>query len=350
MLNPLLLPKNAGLIARKTKALIDARAGKTDEERTAFLVDSYAKGKEAEYASIREESFNISVLPNLVGSEIFELKPLLKDGRIMIRSTKNAEYQVRTVDHHANAPRTEWIFKDSHAMYDVYEFATDIVEYPRTSLIQGDLNAVDDVNRDVAFAYANEIDLDVWTLWLSIFDTFPSGTYDRHSRVNSGNLPTTNVINASGEGAITVEVMKQLLEHLSLLGRQARTIYLSPQDKADIWDWTPVAVASGSVGNVIPDSAHEGIFNSGQILKMFGYNINWKTVNTLATGTMYVTTDQPSGSLYYKPDLEVEDFVSQDIMKHVYKKNNYEGLGMRGAIKPLVATPERLNSVKVIFA
>lgn len=349
-LNPLLLPQNAALFGSKIKELEEAKAAKTDQERSDFVKKMYAEGKEAEYAAIRRENFNISVLPELVAGEIFEMKSLNADDRIMIGSTSNAEYSVRTIDHHANAPRDEWILRDSISTYDVYKVETDTVFYPRRSLVQGNLDAINQVNRDVDFAYRNEIDLDVWTLWLSIFDTFPAGTYLRHSRVNSGNLPTTNVINSSGEGAITVAVMKSLLEHVQLLGRRVRTIYVSPQDLPDIWDWTPVAVASGSVGNVIPQSTHEGIFQSGVILQMFGYNINWKTVNTLATGTMYVTTDEPSGSLYYKPDFEEEIFVDKMIAKHVYGRNDFEGLGMAGAIKPLVAAPERMNSVKVIFS
>jgi len=349
-LNPLVLPQNAALIGSKIKALATATASKTDDERSEFMRKCYAEEREAEFASYRTEKFNLSILPNLVASEIFELKPLQADGRIEIRTTQNAEYNVRTLDQHANAPRDEWILRDSMAFYDVYKLETDTIEYPRRSLVQGDLNAVNDVNRDVAFAYQNEIDLDVWTLWLTIFDTFPSGTYDLHSRVDSGNMPLTNVINSTGEGAITVEVMKDLLAHVSLLGRRVRTIYVSPQDLPAIWDWTPVAVASGNTGNVIPRSTHEGIFSSGTILQMFGYNINWKTVNTLATGTMYVTTDLPSGSLYYKPEFEEEIFVDSTIMKHVYGKNDYEGLGMSGAIKPLIAAPERMNSVKVQFA
>ena len=348
--NPLIFPGNAALIGGKMAALEAARAEKTDDQRRAFIKKLYDEGKEAEYASYRKEYFNLSVLPELAASEIFELKSLPADGRIMLNTTYNAEYSVRVIDHHANAPRDEWILRDSVNTFDVYKVETDTIEYPRRSIVQGDLNAINDVNRDVGFAYKNRIDLDVMTLWLSIFETFPSGTYVKHSRVNSGNLPTTNVINSSGEGAITVEVMKDLLAHVQLLGRRVRTIYCSPQDLPDIWDWTPVAVATGQVANVIPNPQHEGIFQTGTILQMFGYNINWKTLNTLATGTMYVTTDQPSGSLYYKPDFEEENFVPRDIMKHVYQKNDYEGLGMSGVIKPLVAAPERMNSVKVIFA
>lgn len=350
IMNPLLLPQNVALIGKQMKALEAARAGKTDDERREFIMECYKDGKEADYAAIRKELFNISVLPDLAASEIFELKSLPDDGRVMLKTTRNTEYGVRTIDHHAQAPRSIWLFRDSLEMHDVYKISTDTVEYPRRSLIDGDLNAINEVNRDVDFAYSNEIDLDVMTLWYSIFDTFPAGSYALHSRVNSSNLPTTNVINASGEGAITVSVMKQLLEHVSMLGLEVRTIYLSPQDLADIWDWTPVAVATGSVADVIPQGEHQGIFSSGKILSMFGYNINWKTLNTLATGTMYVTTNKPAGSLYFKPGFEREKFVSQEIMEHVYAKPDYEALGMEGAIKPLVADPERLNSVKVIFA
>lgn len=350
LMNPCLLPQNAALIGSQIKALEAGRSVKTDDDRREFIKKCYMEGKEADYATIRKEQFNISVLPNLFGSEIFELKPLPDDGRIMLKSTRNSEYAVRTIDHHANAPRSIWIFRDSIEMHDVYKISTDTVEYPRRSLIDGDLNAINEVNRDVDFAYSNDIDLDVKTLWLASFDTFGAGVYSRHSRVNSGNLPSTNVINSSGDGAITVSVMKQLLEHVSLLGLEVRTIYLSPQDLADIWDWTPVAIASGNVADVIPTGEHAGIFTSGKILSMFGYNINWKTDNTLATGTMYVTTNKPSGSLYYKPGFERVKFVDSTIMEHVYSKPDYEALGMEGAIKPLIADPEKLNSVKVIFA
>jgi hypothetical protein len=352
-LNPALLPANASLIGKNLNALASAREEVSREERRQALMETHGNEEKARaFAALRKEVLSISMLPELVANEIFELRPLAKDERILLQTTKRGSYSVRVVDHHGGVPKDEWIFPDTQATYDVYKISTDEVFYPVDSLVQGNLDASDRVNEDLAFDYQNKIDTDVWTLWLSIFDTFPAGTYDRHSRINSSNVPSTNVITATSEGAITVNVMKSLLAHMLLIGRRIRTIYVSPQDMPDIWDWTPVNVSSGAdkSAHVINDSLHENIQTSGVVNQMFGYSINWKPLNILATGTMYVTTDMPSGILYYKPDFEMSDMYTQKECRAIFKRPNFEAVYMEGAIKPLVPAPYRMNSVKVVFS
>lgn len=350
-LNPTLLPVNASLIEPRLQALANARSKVSRDDRRKTLMDTYGNEEKARaYAALRKEILSISVLPDLVASEIFELRPLAKDERILLQTTKRGEYNVRTVDHHGGVPKDEWVFPDSQATYDVYKVSTDEVFYPVDSLIQGNLDASERVNEDLRFDYESKIDLDVWTLWLSTFGNFPAGTYDLHSRIATGNVPTTNIITVTSEGGITLSVMKSLLSHMLLINRRIRTIYVSPQDMPDIWDWTPVAVASGSVADVINQPLHQQIQTSGVVNQLFGYNVQWKPLNTLAANAMYVTTDQPSGLLYYKPDFEVSDMYTQKECRAIFKRPNFEAVYMEGAIKPLVPAPYRLNSVKVIFA
>jgi len=348
--NPALLPANAALIDQSMGALQEARAGRTREERRDALKAAAASEKAArEYASLRKEVVNISMLPTLIASEIFELIPLGADENVLIYTQNDAEYSVRVVDHHGMAPKDMWVFPDTQNTYYPYEIETDTIFYPTSTISQGNLDANERVNKDLEFSYENKIDLDAWNLWMSIFDTFPAGTYSLHSRIDSGNMPTTNVIDKTSEGSITTEVIKAILRYATLIGRRVRTIYVSPQDLPDIWDWAPVTLSSGSEKSVINESLHTQVQTSGDVNQMFGYNLNWRTLNTLETGTLYVTFDAPAGRLYFKPDFEEVELYTARECRAMFKKKNHEAVYMGGVILPLITAPERLNSLKVEF-
>lgn len=330
----------------------------TREQRVAALKSTYQNENLArEWAAHRTESYSLTILPDLIASELFEMIPIGKGDRIQINTTYNAEYEVKEINQMSGAPRNSWASKDGIEMRDVYQIATDEVTYPIEDIIQGNIDKSDEVNRDVEFSYKNKIDQDVWTLFTSVFaDAFTSNTvYRRHSRVLAANVPTTNIVDASSEGAFTVSAAKQLLEHCELADVVPRIMYISPQDKADIWDWTSV-VAGYTAGDmvkakdVISLDKHSELWQSGKINSIFGYPLIFKTLNFLASGTIYVGTNKPSGKLYFKPDYERTIFYTQNECRKLLKLPRHEAIAMEGVIKPLIEAPLYLNSVKLLIA
>ncbi len=352
---PCLYPGNQGLIG---SALDKVAANKKDlnrSERSDLLRSTYGnRDKAAAYAATRKEVINIAVLVDLIASEVFELVALAKNETILIQTKTNQEFQVKTINQRGGYVRDEWAIPDAPNHYQLYEVSTSEVAFPIECIQQGDIQASNDVNRDLDFSYKNNIDVDVLTLWFSIFGAFPSGVYDAHSRIVAANIPTTNIVDASAQGALNIVAIKALLTHMLLAGRTIRTAYISPQDMPDIWDWTTVVAGYNDSGvepkDVISLQKHQEIWESGRINSIFGYPIRWKLVNFLDTGSIYFTTQYPSGTLYYKPDYETIVHYTQDEAEKILKLAHSEAVKMKGVIKPLIPAPYYLNSVRLDIA
>lgn len=353
--NPTLLASNAAMIDRAMAEKDSARAGKTPLElrakrREMFMAGAQDEDKANEYAALRREQFSLDVLPDLFASQVMELRPLLKDERIQLRTRSRAGYIVHTLNQHAMPPQSDWTQPDSITQYDPYKISTDEVFYPVDDIIQGNLYADDQVNEEIDFDWRSKIDSDAWTVWTSSFGSLTSGVYSAHSRIGSGNLPTSNIVDSSAEGGITLGAVKDLMAHVVKLpgGRRVRNIYVSPQDIVDIWDWTPISNATGQPVDVVNQSLHQQIQTSGVVNNIFGYQVNWVVTNTLTTGKAYVTTNYPSGYLYYKPDYErtIRYGTRENRLRN---KPNHESVVMEGVIKPIVFGPQKLNSIRWDF-
>lgn len=352
---PFLYPGNEELIGSALDKVIANKKDLSRSERRELFLSTYGnREKAAAYAAARKEVINISVLVDLIASEVFELVPKEKNETILIQTKKNQEFQVKTINQRGGYVRDEWAIPDAPNNYQFYEIHTSEIAYPVECIQQGDIDASNDVNRDLDFSYKNNIDVDVLTLWFSIFGKFPSGVYDAHSRIASGNLPTTNVVDASSESGLTLAAVKMLLKHMLKAGREIRTAYISPQDKPDMWDWTTVVAGYNDSGiepkDVISLKKHQEIYESGQINDIFGYRIRWKVVNFLNTGKLYFTTQYPSGTLYYKPDYETIVHYTQDEAEKILKLAHSEAVKMKGVIKPIILAPYYLNSVRLDIA
>lgn len=356
ILRPTLHPVNMDIMSASVASYNQLREGITASGRRQTMEEAISTPKgAAEFAKARKELVNISIAVDLIASELFELRPLGKDEHIVLQTTKKAEYQVTQVAQPGGMPKKNWENPDDVNAYYVYNIKSDTIIYPTLSIQQGNLALSDGVNTDLQFSYDNKIDVDAWAAFTAIFGAFPSGVYDLHSRINSSNLPTTNVISDAAEGSITLQVMKDVLDWMNLAGRTPRAIYCSPQDMKDQWDWVTVTSGLTGVGitdpkDTVPSYVKDQIYRSGKINNILGYDVFWRPLNFLASGTFYVSTNQPSGYLYFKPDLEdITYWNEEDTEKH-FKEDYSEAVRMKGAIKPLIPSYLYMNSCKVIFS
>jgi hypothetical protein len=326
----------------------------TNKERSEAWKATYGSRElSADFAAHRVEKFNLTILPDLIANEIFELVPMEEGQRIEIDKTYSAEYEVSEITAHGNRPQKSWVLKDTVAMYDPYRIKTDKIHYPINSVIQGNISKSDEVNGDLEFSLRSEVDSDAWTLFTGIFDTFTeNAVYRLHSRVNSSNIPTTNIVDASSEGALTLGAMKLALAHCAMAGIIPRIFYVSPQDIADTWDWTPV-VAGYSGGDkvkavdVLSQEKFGQLMQSGKINDLFGYPVIFRTVNTLASGKVYMSSNKPAGKLYYWPSRDKVRYWSEDECAKIDGMPEYEAVQMENQIKPLIPEPLYLNSVRI---
>lgn len=355
------LPENQRLMAPAIAAREEARKQWKNEDRAAKWKETYGNPeKAAEFAAHRIESFNLTINPELIASELFEFVPLGEGDRIQINTTYDDTYEVKEINQMGQMPHTDWVNKDTVAMRDVYMIQTELVTYPLMDIVQGNINKSDEVNRNLNFSYMNKIDLDVWTLFTSIFTAaFTTNTvYRLNSRVVAANIPTTNIVDASSEGALTVKALKMLLAHCEKAGVEPRVLYMSVQDKSDMWDWTPAisSYAAYTTGapydptQIVPNDKYAEIWNSGKITSIFGYPITIRTLNWLDTGKVYVATNKPSGKLYYKPAFEKTMLVTERECDLILHRPMHEGVKAQGVIKPLIESPQYLNSVRLDIA
>ena len=327
----------------------------TRAERIAMLKSTYGNRELAkEFAAHRVEKFKLTILPDLIISETAQMIPLEDDGRIEVDTTYSASYTIKTINEYGDMPKDEWVLKDSVTMYDVYPIKTDKVHYPIRSVVQGNINKSDEVNADLEFSYRNRLDSEWMTLWQGIFTAaFTDNTvYRLHPRVSASSIPTTNIVDASAEGALTVGAIKMLFAHCLKADVIPRVMYCNPTDMTAIWDWTPVVAGySGgdkvAAADVLSLEKHAELMRSGKIDNLFGYPVVFKPMNTLSSGSIYVATNKPAGYFYYKPGMEKVRYWSEDECAKIDNKPYFEAVQMEGVIKPLIPAPLYLNSVRL---
>ena len=356
----LMLPGNLKLYEAEVASLDDrikkAFGGKEPsiaERRKLLLEAQVSEATKRDYASARVDRVRLNILDQCELLEAFEYIPLAKDQQPVLYTEQDQSYSVKVIAQMGGIAQDQWANADAVNNYQPYIYNTDLIFYPLMSPVSGDLNVSDRQNARLAHEMKVKIDTDLWTLWDAIFGIFPTGTYVLDSRVSSaGVIPTSNLLDESSEGAITLAVMKNVLKLLLRLGRTIRTIYVSPLDLPDTWDW--VSVVSGYTGSgfiedpkqTVDPTTRREIITNGPVNNLFGYRINWKPLNTLATGKFYVATDQPAGKFYHKPDYDRVDFFSRKECRTM-GKDNMEGLDMSQTAFMLIPAPYRMNSIRV---
>jgi len=346
----LMLPANRVRVEAADKALDEAR--KSDAERREMFVASTASPEAAmEYAAGRMLRINTDIDADLLATQLFRTDVLQDNEWPELYNEANQQYEVKEISQLGGVPKDSFLNADEVNTYNPYIVSSDLIKYPIQSAVTGKLTITDRVNKRVAYSIAKKINKDVWTLIKSIYGTFPTGTFNTDPDVVS--FPTSNSIDSSAQGSITINTMKSLLALSLQLGIKIDKVYVSPLTLPDVWDWVSLYNAGGSAGGYnaeVPEATQEKILTSGVVNNLFGYNITWITDNTLEADRMYCFSDQPVGVYSVKPSQDkVLRYNEKEVqaMEHVM---NQEAVLSRKTIHLLIPAYYRKNTIRVITA
>lgn len=325
--------QNGEAIAARFSEIAKAKEGVTDEQRRDWL-RANANNREALAAAVIQ-NVNSDVLAHTFALGFFQQNTLQPTEWPVIESdNRDKNYSCVTIGEDGSSPQKMRVPRQSHAEYLIRQLVTPEVFYPLMSLQTGNVSQAEKVQQEIAY----ELRLKLDQLALAVLDAGvkASGlrsTLNLHPSVVTANIPTKNYydLSAADSGTLTLAKLKDVLDYFERFSSdveldgaplEIKTIYMSSQQKRDIWDFVSLVAGynlSGAVQdpkNTVTPDMRQGIFTSGKINSLFGYPVSIVTRNTLAKGTMYISSNKPAALLWTKPafdKLVIND--SPDLLK-----------------------------------
>lgn len=348
-----ILPANQALVASMLKQ--DADNILPDHKRREAMIEA-AKDpqKSADYAAARMIRVYRNFLADSRALELFEYVSLEDDQLPELLSETDQSYNTLEIQQQGGPPHDNFVNKDTVTQYLMYDVTSDRIFYPTKSIQTGQLRTSDRVNTRMSYQMNRHVNKDVWTLIDAAYASYPSGTWEKDTDITSGTLPSTNVIDDSSEGALTLKCFKDGFEQANRLGKRVAKVYMNPTERSDMWDWEHlVATASGgqqNSKNLITDQMKEIIMADGEISRMLGHDFEIVLDNTRPLNYLYFFASEPAGIFFDKPGFAKVSFWDEDKVEAFAERDFQEAVRSTRVIKPIIPAPNRLNFWRVQFA
>jgi hypothetical protein len=246
-----------------------------------------------------------------------------------------------------------------------YQISTDVIYQYMQSVLTGNVDPDDDINTRAQYEIDQRIEDDLWDLLTAALGTFSNAwVYDNRIQ----DLPTTNELDLSAEGGITVNWMRELLAAVDKIPARngsgiatsqtvkIRNLIIPSSAAQDIRLWVSVVstVAGGTVSQDAADSVsaakHAELERTGMtaIDTMWGEPLNIiKSKRLMGTSAAdwekyaWVIFNQPIGRLIHWP-AESMKMVHDDRLK-----NRQEGMSIHETIAMELPSPWTPNFMRV---
>lgn len=197
--------------------------------------------------------------------------------------------RVYTISNHGSAPIQDIIQSRDSVYVRPYWVTSEEVSMSKFNLRMGDISNEEKMRQRAENSLAKKTEQDAKNLLEAglISDIDDVDGIDIDDDVYD--YPTQTDIDVTSEaegGKITMDVLKEILEHFMLLGKRVRNIYIPSTRMTDLWDWMTLPAgyddSSGiDADNVVAPFVQEEIIRTGTINSLFGYNVNLVPVNSL---------------------------------------------------------------------
>jgi hypothetical protein len=327
-LRSLYQPKAAEHVIAALKAIEDATASVTDEQRKAEFVKAQTDPETAKaLAGAQVKRIEEYVLANTFALSFFELETLApEDTPVEVVRTRDRASICHWISQSGKPKKRQITDDDSRTDYSMAKITTGRIEYPTGDINLG-FKPFMKYRAEVEEQATHRLDMKLDTYCKALLDAgdLPSGlraTLNFESEVIQANLPDANYLDLSTEatygtgGAINLPRCKAIMSYLnSWTGDSTpdRTplrmtnIFTGAPALETLWDLPSQvagyahATAELDPKNVIPESARVELFRTGKIMDMFGYQFNWVPRNTLTAQYLYIATNKPVGTMWHKP-------------------------------------------------
>jgi len=310
------LQKNDKYLKALASSQAEAKKKVSDKNRVNYLKEM-ADSEELQkaYAQKLVSKTSVGIQAQLMFTEFLNMgtvdigEPLIYTLDEPVKRAKITEMAV-----HGGKPRETLINNADYVRVTPYEITSPEVSMSKFSLRQGDVSNEKKMKKRVEEGVADLTEVDSKGL-------LEAGLVPDFSAVDGINIddrvhdfPSTNDLDLSAQGGLTLEVFRQITSHFDMVGRAVRNVYIPSSRRSDLWEWMSIPAGySDSSGitadNVVPQGIHEQIVRTGTLTNLFGYPVNLVPINTLngnaGNGDVYiwVATNQPAGEYREIPDV-----------------------------------------------
>lgn len=325
-----MLDSNKEYIKAKASKRAEAKKNVSKEQKVKTLKAMADNEKIQEsYAEKLVSKTSVGIEAQLIFGEFFNMGTVgVNEPLIYTLDEPVKKATINQIAMHGSAPQESLIQNADYVRVHPYQVSSDRVSMSKFSLRQGDISNEEKARKRVEKSMVGKMEVDYKAL-------LESGLYNDINSVKGVSIdsrvkdfPTSNNLDLSSEGGLTLNVFKQIAKYYDQIGRQIRNIYIPSNRRSDIWDWMSIPAGysdnSGvTADSVIPQALHEQVIRTGQLNTLFGYPVNLVPVNTLnGTATaeedvnIWVNTNQPAGE--YREIPRFSDTFREEDAQRIY--------------------------------
>jgi hypothetical protein len=340
-----------------------------DEITMADLMDHARKGVTGAARALnalRMETVDLYVRASSVfGTLYFEPVTLKDNEQVAIQHKYRNPTKVKYLGQDGGAETVKAVAESKILYRDLKPLSTVKIGYKMWDLNLGpDVADAARATVDLNWDMANKVDCEAFNIMqggaingksygTSVFGNFTTTgakldrTYIAHPRIQSSNLPTTNLIvnaaldDSAAQNYFRLAVIRAIMKYCdswgNIMGLRPTGAILIPSSETT--SLTKEITPTGSFSNEV----------AGKILQsytMFSYmGVNWTLIGdpTLPPGACYPVLNKPLGQMFLKPQFDKE-FVKSD------EENNWETRSMMKGINFSIIEPARVNALKVVYS
>jgi len=289
----------------------------------------------------------------------FETRTLAdSESPVVVNTTRHQEIKASYIGQDGSNEITK-ILKPRHEYtIDLHELVSEEAEYRTRDLYTGDISEAARVMFDISFDLKQKLETILFNLLtdpsVGAFGNFDltnankaKRTFNTHSRIASGVLPTTNELDISGVGAGTKFGFGVLDEAIDYNLRFTNT-----EASGDVRPTGDMIVPAQDIREILtgvtPTNAKqnaiaEELMATGWMSVSYG-GVNWKFIpdNTIGRKKCYVKLSKPVGILWFKPGMA-------DMEEKVDRKTNLASRWEKIVIASTITTPAKKNILRIRY-
>jgi len=348
------LPNNREFFAQASAEKEKAKTVTKEDKQAYFKSLASDKDMQREYAEELIPKVDMNIWASMIASEFFNAGTLSVGDPFWYQLDFEVDpgMPIYYLSQHGGTPNETFVTDGETVRIHPYFITSPRVHMNKMSLKQGDISNEQKMRQRMERNMSKYIDKDMWSLLKEGLSSDLETDIGIELDEDYKNFPTTNDIDASGEGALTLEIFKTIADHFNRVGRVINNIYIPSNRMADIYDW--VSIPAGYSGgphdsdDVVPSYLQDQIVRSGQLNALFGYPVNLVPVNIL-DGTegndaneieMWISTTSPAGE--YRDIRELDDVFREEDAARIYMTAT-KGIAM------FQAPFQKMNYLRVVF-
>ena len=353
---------------RVSKALTAMKTGlspETDKKVLDLIRAAQAQGKGSapalQLATMRVETVDNFIYGSSNALTFFDSVDLALTDEPFIENTSKTEIRVDYIGQDGRPKKTSAVRHQEQARVDLHTLSTEEFEYFVMDMYKGDVRTPQLASVDMGYELMMQVDGLLWpyiqgrvsaTPFNFTTGTRSSRVFVPHSRIDTANLPTINLLTPSGNSATTQwrkACMDLVLRYVSAWGSNAFrdgplvpvTVFIPSKHVMGLLDEITVLADS------MPNSKVEEILETGFILQYGGVRWSFVGDSTLSPvkGRAYVKMNKGIGTFFTKKAL---DKVLVDNSIELLKQNK-ESVSMTKVIGVALPSQKIVNIVAVQY-